>query len=542
MTERAATPPWPPGWRDAFWAQESSDSGGEPWDVVVIGGGISGAGVLREAARAGLRAVLLEQQDFAAGTSSRSSKLVHGGLRYLATGDWKLTREAVRERQRLLAEAPGLVNPQRMLVPIYAGGKPRNWEMRIGLRLYDAFAGRRLSYALSPQATAAQAPGLDASGLRQAWSFQDADTDDTRLVLRVLRDARAEGGAALNYARVVGLEQHTDGLQRIDVEDAIQQTRHRLRARVVINASGAWAAQVAQSEQYRGRLRPLRGSHLLVPLWRMPLGPGVSWQHHEDRRNVFVYPWAGVALIGTTDLDHEEDLQQEPRATPAEMRYLLDAVNRRFPRLRLRAADVISTYAGVRPVVSSGAADPSAESRESALWVEPGRVTLCGGKLTTFRVAAQQALEAARPWLPGLGRLDANAPIFRPASGSAPPARGLRDDAARQRLQGLYGAAWSRLLAQADPAELRPIGSSPHLWAELRWACAEEAVETLGDLLLRRTRLGLLLPDGAAGVAESIRRIAQPALGWDDARWAREYARYREHWQQYHAPPTAEVI
>lgn len=525
---------WPRGWREQFWSRHGTDS---QWDVVIIGGGISGAGILHEARRRGLRAVLVEQGDFASGTSSRSSKLVHGGLRYLATGDWKLTLESVRERQQLLRDAPGLVQPQRFLVPIYAHGKPRDWEMRVGLGLYDAFARKRLCYRLDAETTQRLNPTLDSTGLLGAYSFQDADTDDVRLVLRVLRDAQRAGGHALNYVRVEELLRENGSVRGVRVHDRVTQQTGTLRAPAVINATGIWAENFTGQAEHKNQLRPLRGSHLLVPQWRFPLGQGISWQHHEDRRNVFVYPWANVTLIGTTDIDHAGALDDEPRHTAEEARYLLEATRQRFPQLGLSAADVISTYAGVRPVVTSGAADPSDESRESALWVEPGLVTLSGGKLTTFRVAAQQVLDAAKPWLAMMHPTSASTPILDTTSPIAVDPR--LSDPAMQRLQGLYGGDSSALLERCHGADFDTVGPTPHRWCELRLAAEDEAVTSLSDLLLRRTRIGLLVRQGGQSLLPLIRSQVQDSLGWSDSRWDAECQRYAEHWQAVHCPPLA---
>lgn len=524
---------WPAGWRENFWSHHSDQT---PWDLVIIGGGITGAGILREAARRGLRAVLVEQGDFASGTSSRSSKLVHGGLRYLATGDWKLTLESVRERQRILEDAPGLVQPQRFLVPIYANSKPRGWEMRAGLTLYDGFARKRLCYHLDAATTLRLNPELNPDGLLGAYSFQDADTDDARLVLRVLRDAQRAGGHALNYVRVEQILKEDDRACGVAVHDRITDQRHELRATAVINATGVWAENFTSQPAHKNQLRPLRGSHLVIPQWRFPLGQGISWQHHQDHRNVFVYPWANVALVGTTDLDHDTPLDEEPRQSLAEAHYLIDAVNQRFPHLKLTADDVISTYSGVRPVVTSGAENPSDESRETALWVEPGLITLCGGKLTTFRVAAQQALAAATPYLPNIAAENPHSPILDPSA--EPPVDTRLSTPAMQRLQGLYGHDLEAALTDQNGADdMKLIGPTPHRWCELRWAAQDEAVTSLSDLLLRRTRLGLLLPHGATALLPKIRSYVQQPLGWDDTRWEQECQRYEQHWQHAHAPP-----
>lgn len=524
---------WPQGWRKSFW--ESLDAS-RLWDIVVIGGGISGAGILREAVRMGLSAVLVEQADFSSGTSSRSSKLVHGGLRYLATGDWRLTLESVRERQKLLADAPGLIQPQRLLVPIFAGQKPRSWEMRAGLTLYDGFARKRLCYALSADETARYTPGISTEGLQAAYSFQDADTDDARLVLRVLRDAQCHGGHAMNYVRVQELLREDGKVCGVSVEDRVLAETHALRCKAVINATGVWAEKFTTDAEHKNQIRPLRGSHLLVPQWRFPLGQGVSWQHHEDHRNVFVYPWANMALIGTTDLDHTQDLDCEPAHTADEARYLIDAVNQRFPSLKLTKSDVVSTYSGVRPVISSGHADPSAESRESALWVEPGLITLTGGKLTTFAVSARQALHAAAPYI-GMQKPESHHARILDALPQTPPDKRLSPPAL-ERLAGLYGADFPAILDQIDnDAFLEPIGATPHRWLELAEAAAHEAVQHLDDLLLRRTRLGLLLPSGARSFLPRIRALCQSLLGWSDSHWEAEEQRYIQLWKSAYAPP-----
>lgn len=524
---------WPQDWRDTFWRNHDPDF---CWDVVVIGGGISGAGVLREAVRLGLSAVLIEKGDFASGTSSRSSKLVHGGLRYLATGDWRLTLESVRERQKLLKEAPGLIQPQRFLIPIYRNQKPRSWEMRAGLSLYDLFARKKLCYQLSADDTRRFNPGLNTDGLESGYSFQDADTDDVRLVMRVLRDAQSHNGHALNYVEVQNLVRENGKVCGATVKDRVRDTTYRLRCKAVINAAGVWAENFTQSGSSPHKIRPLRGSHLLVPAWRFPLGQGISWQHHDDGRNVFAYPWANVALVGTTDLDHSDNLNNEPRHTPEEARYLIDAVNRRFPNLKLRPSDVISTYAGVRPVISSGQDDPSAESRESALWVEPGLVSLSGGKLTTFAVAARECLQAAAPFLGIPAPKLAGNRILDPVEFIAGDARLSVPNSTR--LGAMYGSDFPNILHQtASASAFDTIGPTPHHWVELIEAARHEAVEHLDDLLLRRTRLGILTAHGAQQYLPRIQELCQDVLGWSDNRWQDEEQRYREIWNRSYAPP-----
>jgi glycerol-3-phosphate dehydrogenase len=511
----------------------------QDWDLLVIGGGITGAGVLLEAARAGYRALLVEQRDFAWGTSSRSSKLIHGGLRYLSQGKLGLTRESVREREALLRGAPGLVEEQSFALGDYIGRKPGRWKAAIGLAIYDRLAGQHGQGYLPAHDFLMLAPHIRREGLRGGLCYHDAKTDDARLVLRVLQEAQAWGGTALNYVaaeRVAGAG--PDGMGSAELVDRAGGGRHRIRARAVVNATGAWAdalrrpADVAPAR----RLRPLRGSHLVFDAWRLPVAQAVSLMHPRDGRPVFAYPWEGATLVGTTDLDHAEDLAREAAITPGEVDYLMEGLAFQFPELGLTRADIVSTYAGVRPVLDGGHADPSREPRDHAVWLEDGVLTVTGGKLTTFRTIAHDALRAVAGLLPPRAAARRDEAIFAPAP--ALPA-GALSASLRQRLAGRYGAHAAALVACASPGELDTIGATGTIWAQLRWAARAEAVLHLDDLLLRRTRLGLLLREGGAAILPRVRAICADELGWDDARWAREEVDYRVLWRSHYGVPRA---
>lgn len=497
----------------------------QAWDLVVVGGGISGAGVAQQAARRGWSVLLLEQRDFAWGTSSRSSKLVHGGLRYLKEGDLKTTLHSVRERQRLLREAPGLVEPQSFLFADCPGRKPGRWLMQAGLAVYDLMAGnqgwRGNHFHADLATTQALAPGLAPARLRGALVFQDAKTDDARLVWRVLLEAERDGAVLLNYAAVRGL-QREGGTTTLAVEDTDSGQAHTVRARAVVNATGAWADRLRAGAGAAPLLRPLRGSHLVLPFWRLPVAQSISFMHPQDGRPVFFYPWEGATLVGTTDLDHREGLDAEARITPDEVAYLLAAVNDQFPAARVAAADVAACYAGVRPVIDDGRQDASQATRDHLVQDESGLVTLAGGKLTTFRLMAQDALALAAPHA-GMAFARDDAPLFTPA-----PALDPRwSPAVRQRLAARYGAhaaAWS---AGAPEEALHTIPGTHTLWLELAIAARYEAVLHLDDLLLRRTRLGLLLRRGGLDHLARIRQLCAPHLPWDDARWRQEVEHYR---------------
>jgi glycerol-3-phosphate dehydrogenase len=516
----------------------------QDWDVIVIGGGITGAGILREASRRGLKALLLEQRDFAWGTSSRSSKLVHGGLRYLKEGQLGLTRDSVRERQNLMQEAPGLVDPQSFAFADYKGRKPGRWIFQLGLAIYDIMAGHRQRHYYPHDEFLMLAPHIDRRDLVGGMCYVDAKTDDARLVLRVLQEARECGGVALNYMAVRKLLPVGDApnglVNGVEVWDASGEHVYQARSKVVINATGAWADRLREQQGAVHKLRPLRGSHLVLPAWRLPVAQSISLMHPKDGRPVFMFPWEGATLVGTTDVDHQADLQQEAAITPAEVNYLMEALAFQFPQMQLTLDDVIATYAGVRPVIDTGKSDPSKEGRDHAVWLENGLLTVTGGKLTTFRLIALDALEHVVALLPQLKGQLRHYAIFDVSEDL--PVSTLLTTQQRQRLLGHFGARAGDVVACAQSDELQTIPGTETLWVELRWAARCEAVVHLEDLLLRRTRLGLLLCGGGVALIPRIRAICQSELGWSDARWEAEQSAYLTLWRSHYSlPPLAAI-
>ncbi|HYD63276.1 MAG TPA: glycerol-3-phosphate dehydrogenase/oxidase [Noviherbaspirillum sp.] len=526
---------WHGNWRDRLPGELAS----REWDVIIIGGGITGAGILLEAARQGLKSLLVEQRDFAWGTSSRSSKLVHGGLRYIKEGKLLLTRDSVRERQNLLREVPGLVEPQGFAFGDYQGRKPGRRLFAVGLALYDLMAGKRSRQYHAADDFLMLAPHIRRERLDGGLSYEDAKTDDARLVLRVLQEAVDAGGVAVNYLSASRILRNGDKVCGIELSDAANGGTFSIAAKVVINATGVWADRLRQLGAGRQKLRPLRGSHLVLPAWRLPVAQAVSLMHPLDGRPVFAFPWEGVTLVGTTDVDHKQDLQMEAAITPDEFSYLMMALEFQFPELAIRPDDVIATYAGVRPVVDTGKANPSKEGRDHAVWLEDGLLTVTGGKLTTFRLIALDALKHAATMIPGWQPDLRPKPVFAPPS---PIARTVVGNLQRMRLQGRYGPRALSVLECAQPGELDIIPGTETMWAELRWAARAEAVFHLEDLLLRRTRLGLLLREGGAPLIKRIRAICQPELGWDDARWDTEQAAYLALWQRCYGLPPQYLI
>jgi len=528
---------WQQGWRDQVWAQLE-----QPWDLIVIGGGITGAGILRAAAKAGLRALLLEAQDFAFGTSSRSSKLVHGGIRYLRNFQLKVTSESVRERERLLREAPCLVEPLEFIIVTCRGDPAARWKFGAGVVAYDLMGGKWAHGVYSPQQLCRILPALGAAQPLGAIWYYDARVDDARLVLRTLCEATAAGGAALNYAPVRHLLRNQRGeVCGVAVCDAAPGGGDRARevmASVVVNATGPWADEVRAQIGAEARLRKSRGSHLVFPRSKFPIQQSFTLLHPRDNRMMFAIPWEGVTLVGTTDLDHSPELeaaQPEPAIQAGEVEYLLEALGHSFPGLALTTKDIQATFAGLRPMVNTGKADPSKESREHIILCENALVTITGGKLTTYRLMAQQTLKAVRRRFGMSPRFDPRQATFDCLPEICAPCP--IEPGALARLRGRFGAETMALLNACQPGELEPIGESPCLWGELRWAARAEGVVHLDDLLLRRVRLGLLVPEGGLGYMDRIRAIVQPELGWEAARWEQELTDYARRWKQCYAVP-----
>lgn len=513
---------------------------GEHWDMLVIGGGIVGAAVLREAARAGLKVLLLEQRDYSWGTSSRSSKMVHGGLRYIATGDFSITRDSVREREKLMQQAPGLVEPLRYLFADRVGKLPGRWLFTAVLLIYDLFARKLDHRFLHRQDTEMQAPHWSTEGLNGACQYTDAATDDARLVLRVLQEAMAEGGEALNYCSVEQLVQSQGNVSGVVARLEGSASTLEINAKVVVNATGAWADKLREQVGGESRVRPLRGSHLVFPSWRLPVYQSLTLMHPRDKRPVFIFPWEGVTVVGTTDVDHQQDMDEEPSIRADELVYLFEVLDSEFPRMGLTVADVVSSYSGIRPVIGTGALNPSAEKRDHEVWDESGMLTVTGGKLTTFRLIAADVLAAAAEHLPELQLSENDSPAFSHVAEPEAWLPALGADQ-RRRLLGRYGADIIAL-AEAAPAEqLQLIPGTQTLWLELAWAAASEQVQHLDDLLLRRTRIGLLVPNGALAYMPRIRELCQSALTWDAEHWAREIVRYKKIWQSCYSLPDQEV-
>ena len=507
--------------------------------MVVAGGGITGAGVFHGAVKRGFKVLLAEGRDFAWGTSSRSSKMVHGGLRYLKQGRLLLTRAAVREREFFLRRYPGLVTPMGFIMPLFRHYGPSRAAMTAGLSIYSLLAGERQHRYFTQTEALDRIPGLRKENLLSAVGFKDAQVDDARLVLRLIYDACRNGGDAVNYARVTRVERDARGrVAAVLIRDEDSGAELEIKTPVLINAGGALAETLHPSPMKGFHIRPLRGSHLFFPSDHLSLDRVISFMHPQDQRPVFLFPWEGALVLGTTDVDHGGDVNAEPRISKDEAHYLMEGMNHVLPGLNLDLSRCISSMAGIRPVLSRGKTlAASKESREHVVWQDKGLVTVTGGKLTTFRLLARDALKAARPFLPvrELGPAGPAVPEDRPPlnriSSLRVPGRTV------ERILGRYGPKAGSMILDQEETLLAPIENTPDIWAEIRHAAQHEDIHHLSDLMLRRVRIGLLLPDGGIGLLDRVETLCSPFLSWSKARWEKEKKDYAGLWQACYSPP-----
>jgi glycerol-3-phosphate dehydrogenase len=498
----------------------------EALDLLVLGGGITGAGVALDAALRGLRVGLIDKGDFASGTSSASSKLVHGGLRYLEHGDVRLVREALRERGRLLRNAPHLVRPLRFVLPFYQGARVPPWKWRAGLALYDLLAGAaniRPARPLSARRLRREFPGLRAGGLLGGAEFFDAQMDDARLCIEVLRTAARQGARLANYVEAVGFERGGGGVCGVRARDRLGGGELVVRARLVVNATGPWGDAVRRlaGEDDGPHLRPTKGAHVVAP--GRGHGAGFLLLHPADGRVFFVLPWQGKTLLGTTDTEFDGP-PEAAAVTPADVAYLLEGHNA-YLDPPLAAGDLLGSFAGVRPLLRDRPGESSARSREFRLSVGPsGLLSVAGGKYTTYRHMAEVVTDLACEWL-GVRRrgrtrgfpLD-GAPAmawekFRPqAAARLEKGYGLGEQEA-EHLVDRYGRRAGDVAAYAgrDPAlRARAAAGEPDLRAEFAWQREHEMAVAPADFLLRRTHLGLSRPALLADPPPAVRLPFSP--------------------------------
>jgi glycerol-3-phosphate dehydrogenase len=501
---------------------------GEHFDVVVIGGGIIGCGIARDAALRGLRVALFEKRDFGSGTTAASTRIVHGGLRYLEMLDFRLVRLDLRERETLLKIAPHLVKPLEFVIPFFAGDWTRAASLRAGLAAYDALSFDKTLPSrrwLSAADAAALEPVLGRAGVRRAAAYYDARADaPERLALENVIHARERGAAAFNYCDVVGLQVANGRLHGVRVRDAIDGTEAEAAARVVINATGAWYEPVASALTGRepGAIRTTKGVHIVVD---NPLHHALVLYSQVDRRLLFAIPRHGLTWIGTTDTDFDGD-PADARATRADVDYLIASVRHVFPSLS--ASDVLYTTAGVRALVRQRGSESSVSRMHKIVERGPdGLVSVLGGKITGYRAIAEQATDVAchRLGLADRRSVTAEAPLPGAMSWTEP----APTETAARHCYGLYGsrAAEVLALARASPELGRPL-SPRHadIGAQVVFGVRHEHCLMLPDFMKRRTLLGVA-PDQGWDAAAPAAALMARELGWSAAERAQQLAAYR---------------
>jgi len=526
-------------WRDGALAA----LGGERFDLLVVGGGITGCGIARDAALRGMRVALCEQDDFASGTSSRSSRLIHGGVRYLEHGHLHLVFESSRERRRLLRIAPHLVRPLAFTWPVYAGARVAHWKLLAGLTLYDALALFRNvgnHRRLTREAVLAREPALRPEGLEGGARYWDASTDDARLTLANALGAVRAGATVINHAPVVSLNFGDNGADGAVVRDALSGVEVTVRARTVVSAAGPWtdAVQAMESAQHRASVLGSAGAHIAVPRERVSNREAVTLVSPHDGRVFFVLPAGDHTIIGTTETPAGAP-PHEIRATRGEVRYLLESCNAFFPAAALRDDDVVSAWSGIRPLAAALAdGDAGSASREHTISVGArGVLAVTGGKLTTYRAMAEEVVDRVAESLGMAGR-DGRAWRETPLPGgdiasleavSAEATSAVGDAAVAARLARAHGSAWRdvwSLTGEAPALRERIDAALPYTFAEALHAFRREMACTLGDLLVRRTQLAFETRDrGVRAARDAAERLA-PHLGWDAARVSEELRRY----------------
>jgi glycerol-3-phosphate dehydrogenase len=509
----------------------------EEFDVLIVGGGITGVAVARDASLRGFHTALVEKDDFGSGTSSRSTRLIHGGIRYLEYGEFKLVFDACSERRLMRKIAPRLVRPLPFLYPIYRGQRPAPWKIRAGMVLYDAlslFRNAQNHRWLRPAEVQRREPLVAGRGLLSAGRYYDAQVDDARLTLVTAKAAHLHGGVVANHARVVGLMKAGGHVVGAQVVDEISGREIEVRARIVVNATGIWADRVREMDAPvdRPMVRPTKGIHLVIPRARLCSQHAVIFSVPRDGRHIFLIPWGDFTLIGTTDTDYDGD-RDKPAADLADVEYLLEAVRHTFPGAQVQHDDIISTWAGLRPLVSAPGS-PSALSRQHVILESPsGLITVAGGKLTIQRLMAEQVTDLIERKLAEAWDVCAQSECRTREPLEGAQIERVRvssvDEAVGRHLVDAYGgdATWVLAYVEENPSlGKRIVPGLPYLMAEARYAVQHEMALTLCDVLIRRTHVIYETRDGGIAQARAAAELVAPRLGWDEAEMERQVADY----------------
>ncbi len=525
-------------------------------DLLIVGGGITGCGIARDAALRGWTVGLVEKEDFAFGTSSRSSKIVHGGVRYLEYGHFLLVKEAAQERAVLRTIAPHLVHPIPFVFPVFGGESLL--KIRAGLTVFDFLAaseGLEKHEHLSPEEVREQLPGLR-DPLKGAVRYPEYITDDARLTLENAQSAAEHGALVVNHARAQDFRVTDGRVTGCSVVDLIENRTVEVSTRLIVNATGAWSAGLLAEGGFDAEfsLIPSKGIHILLSAERLPI-EGATFLRATNGKRGLAMRRLGFVYVGTTDDQYDGSLDR-PRATRSDVDEVLDMVSDCFPEQNLGYDDILATWAGVRPLIREEGKSTRDTSREDAVWRSPpGLITVAGGKLTTYRQMARRVLELADPDLgPAPGLPDRTATV--PLPGAVVGAAGLEayhaersrellevgvEPSVVERLCWLYGKQLDDLLAlaAADPSWLEPLHPDvPALRGEVLLAVEREMALTLVDFMDRRAALLLFSPDFGLAGAEAAADIMAEALGWDTDRRARELGEYRELAAEHTLPPA----
>lgn len=534
--------------RDKILGKMTADT----FDLVIIGGGITGAGAARDAASRGMKVALVEARDFAEGTSSRSSKLVHGGIRYLENMEFGLVFEALSERRLLFELAPHLVHPLRFVLPLYKDGRVGMFKMGLGMWLYDAlsmFEAPELHEHLSASESIERLPLLKTNGLLGSYVYSDAYMDDARLVIETMRSAVALGAACINHVAATDADFVEGKVQSVGCIDKLTGRRLHIRARHVVSTVGPWTDQLAPKlvGEWRNIMRPTKGVHLTFDRKRLSLNQAVVMAADKEKRIVFGIPRHEMTIIGTTDTDFSGD-PADVATTKEDVEYLMNIANEYFPGARLTADDIIASYAGVRPLVDDGAESESKTSREHLIHRDPKNVTfVAGGKYTTYRLMAEQTLKTV---LEGFsiedqvrfGKSDTKKPLNKLATVSK-IVDCLRQSSDWSREFGLSRSVVENLVQRhgeeayqilREAADTSPIRVSESALDRMWMVEAIHAIRhtMCGDLIefyMRRTPLFLSRPDHGLIHIANLSRVFADELGWNDTKRQEESAKLQVH-------------
>jgi glycerol-3-phosphate dehydrogenase len=538
MSESSICPACPRPFSAATRYENLQRLASETFDILVIGGGITGVAVARDAALRGFRTALVEKGDFASGTSSRSARMIHGGLRYLENYQFGLVLECCNERRLLRKIAPRLVRPLPFLYPVYADQKNPPWKLRMGLTLYDTlglFQNVQRHRWLKAGEAQEREPVLRRQGLLGAARFYDARADDARLTMVIARAAHTEGAVVANYAEVTGLRIADGKVQGALARDVLTGKEVEIRARVVINAAGVWVDSVRQQDRnYKGAMtRPTKGIHLVFSRERLPTHHCVAFDSPRDGRHTFLIPWGQHTIVGTTDTDYTGSLDR-PAADKDDVAYMLEAMAHNFPGVEAGAQDIVSTFAGLRPLLYAEGGTYALSREHQITESLSGLITAAGGKYTTHRLMAQQIVDLAARRLAAEFGIDAvcSCCTRKPLPGAELVERAVAwvaDSEVQAHLTDTYGAdaAWIVAYAEENVAlGARIVPELPYLMAEALYAVQHEMAVTLSDALIRRTHVIYEVLDGGLQQAHGVAKVMAARLGWDAAEVERQVSDY----------------